>query len=44
VGKYFLKRNIIGKPEGKRPIGRPRRSRIDKIKIDLLEIGLNFVD
>jgi hypothetical protein len=42
------KRNVyrlfVGKPEGKRPLGRPRRRWIDKIKMDLLEIGLNFVD
>jgi hypothetical protein len=31
----------IGKPEGKRPLGRPRRRWIDNIKI---EIGLNVVD
>jgi hypothetical protein len=27
------------KPEGKKPLGRPRRSRVDNIKIDLIEIG-----
>jgi hypothetical protein len=37
-------RLLVGKPEGKRPLGRPRRRRIDNIKIDLLEIGLNVVD
>jgi hypothetical protein len=34
----------FGKPEGKRPQGRPRRRRMDNIKMDLLEIGLNVVD
>jgi hypothetical protein len=34
----------VGKPEGKRPLGRPRRRWIYNIKIDLLEIGLNVVD
>jgi hypothetical protein len=34
----------VGKPEGKRPLGRPRRRWIDNIKIDLLEIGLCVVD
>jgi hypothetical protein len=29
----------VGKPEGKRPLGRPRRTRVDNIKIDLREIG-----
>jgi hypothetical protein len=28
----------VGKPEGKRPLGRPRRKRVDNIKIDLREI------
>jgi hypothetical protein len=36
------KRNVyrlsVGKPEGKRPLGRPRRRWIDNIKMDLLEI------
>jgi hypothetical protein len=31
-------------PEGKRPLGRPRRRWIDNIKIDLLEIRLSVVD
>jgi hypothetical protein len=35
---------LVGKPEGKRPLGRPRRSWIDNIKMDLLAIGLNVVD
>jgi hypothetical protein len=37
-------RLLVAKPEGKRPLGRPRRRRIDNIKMDLLEIGLNVVD
>jgi hypothetical protein len=32
------------KPEGKRPLGRPRRRWIDNIKMDFLEIGLNVAD
>jgi hypothetical protein len=35
---------MVGKPEGKRPIGRPRHRWIDNIKIDLLEIKLGVVD
>jgi hypothetical protein len=31
-------------PEGKRPLGRPRRSWIDNIRLDLSEIGLSVVD
>jgi hypothetical protein len=42
------KRNVymllVGKPEGKRPLGRPRCRWIDNIKKDLLDIGLNVVD
>jgi hypothetical protein len=42
------KRNVysllVGKPEGNRPLGRPRRSWIDNVKMYLLEIGLNVVD
>jgi hypothetical protein len=29
----------VGKPEGKRPLGRPRRRREDGIRVDLREIG-----
>jgi hypothetical protein len=29
----------VGKPEGKRPLGRPRLRWVDNIKMDLLEIG-----
>jgi hypothetical protein len=36
-------RLLVGKPEGKRPLGRPRRRWMDNIKMDLLEIGLNVV-
>jgi hypothetical protein len=35
---------MVGKPEGKRPLGRPRRRWTDNIKIDVLEIGLSVVD
>jgi hypothetical protein len=42
--KRDVYRSLVRKPEGKRPLGRPRRRRIDNIKMDLLEIGLNVVD
>jgi hypothetical protein len=32
-------RILWGKPEGMRPIGRPRRRLVDNIKMDLREIG-----
>jgi hypothetical protein len=35
---------LLGKPEGKRPLGRPRRRWIDNINVDLLEIALSVVD
>jgi hypothetical protein len=34
-------RILVGKPEGKRPLGRPRRRLVDNIKINLREIGLD---
>jgi hypothetical protein len=34
----------VGKPEGKRPLGRPRRRWVDNIKIDLREMGWNNMD
>jgi hypothetical protein len=37
-------RLLVGKPEGKRPLGRPRCRWIDNIKMDLLETGLGDVD
>jgi hypothetical protein len=35
---------LVGKPEGKRPLGRPRRRREDNIKIDLQEVGCGGMD
>jgi hypothetical protein len=38
-------RILVGKPEGKRPLGRPRRRRVDNInKMDLREIGWDGMD
>jgi hypothetical protein len=42
--KSNVYRLLVGKPEGKRPLGRPRRRWIDNIKMDRLEIGLSAVD
>ena len=33
-----------GKPEGKRPLGRPRRRWVDNIRMDLQEVGCGYVD
>jgi hypothetical protein len=37
-------RVLVGRPKGKRPLGRPRHRREDKIKLDLREIGINGVN
>jgi hypothetical protein len=34
-----LYRVLVGKPEGKRPVGRPRHRWEDNIKMDLQEVG-----
>jgi len=36
-------RVLVGKPEGKRPLGRPRRRWEDNIKMDLQEVGRGVV-
>ena len=35
---------LVGKPEGKRPLGRPARTREDNIKMDLQEVGCLGMD
>jgi hypothetical protein len=42
--KRNMHRLLVGKPEGKRPLGRPRCRWMDNIKMDLLQTGLNVVD
>jgi hypothetical protein len=37
-------RLLVGKPEGRRPLGRPRRRWLDNIKMDLVEVGWGDVD
>jgi hypothetical protein len=48
VARMGEKRNayrlLVGKPEGKRPLGRPRRRWVDNIKMDLREVGWGDVD
>jgi hypothetical protein len=48
VAQMEEKRNeyrlVVGKAEGKRPLGRPRCRWVDNIKMDLLEIGRGSVD
>jgi hypothetical protein len=40
----YAYRILVGKPEGKRSLGRPRRRWMDTIKMDLREIGWDGVD
>jgi hypothetical protein len=48
VARMGAKRNpyslLVGKPEGKRPLGRPRRRWMDNIKIDVREMGFDGTD
>ena len=37
-------RVLVGKPEGKRPLGRPRRRWVDNIRTDLQEVGCEYMD
>ena len=34
----------MGRPEGKRPLGRPRRRWVDNIRMDLQEVGCGYMD
>ena len=35
---------LVGKPEGKRPLGTPRRRWVDNIRMDLQEVGREYMD
>jgi len=37
-------RVMVGKPEGRRPLGRPRRRWVDNIRMDLQEVGCRYMD
>jgi hypothetical protein len=37
-------RILVGKPEGKTPLGRPRRMWVENIKMDLMEVGWDGMD
>jgi hypothetical protein len=39
-----LYRVLVGKPEGMRPMGRPRRRWVDNIRMDLQEVGCGCMD
>ena len=34
---------LVGKPDGKRPLGRPRRRWVDNIRVDLQEVGCGYM-
>ena len=40
-GVYWV---LVGKPEGKRPLGRPRRRCVDNIRMDLQKMGCGCMD
>jgi hypothetical protein len=37
-------RVLLGKKEGRRPLGRPRRKFVDNIRMDLQELGCGYMD
>ena len=37
-------RVLVGKPDGRRPLGRPRRRCVDYIRMDLQEVGCGYMD
>ena len=43
-GDRGVYRVLVGKPEGKRPLGRPRRRWVDNIRLDLQEVGCEYMD
>ena len=47
-GAYGLRegvyRVLVGKPEGRRPMGRPRHRWVDNIRMDLQEVGCGYMD
>jgi hypothetical protein len=44
MGERKAYRLLVGKPVGKRPLGRPRRRWVDNIRMDLGEVGWGDVD
>ena len=37
-------RFLVGKPGGRRPLGRPTRRWVDNIRLDLQEVGCGYMD
>jgi hypothetical protein len=44
MGKRRNVYRLVEKPEGRRPLGRPRRRWLDNIRMDFVEVGLGDVD
>jgi hypothetical protein len=42
--KKNVYRLLVGKPDGRRPLGKPRRRWLDNIRMDLVEVGWGDVD
>ena len=40
----MFQNNLLGKPEGRGPLGRPRRRWVDNIRMDLQEVGCGYMD
>ena len=43
-GEEGVYRILVGKPEGRRPLGKPRRRWVDNIRMDLQEVGCGYMD
>ena len=44
MGEEGVYRVLVGKPEGRRPLGRPKRGWVDNIRMDLQEVGCGYMD
>ena len=44
MGEEGVYRVLLGKPEGKRPLGRPRRRWVDNIRMHLHDVGCGYMD
>ena len=42
--EWGVYRVLVGKPEGRRPLGRPRRRWVYNIRMDLQEVGCGYMD
>jgi len=44
MGRRGVYRVLVGKPEGRRPLGRTRRRWVDNIRTDLQKVGCGYMD